>query len=364
MQATLLLADGTYWLGEVIGATATRTGELCFNTAMTGYQETFSDPSYCGQIIVTTNSHIGNYGIHQQEAESNKAQIAGLVCRVFSQTYSRFDATAGLDQWLVENHVPGICGIDVRRLVRYLRNKGSINAIISTENYSIEALKLQLSDCPPMIGLDLAVTASTKKIYTLGSDQANFHIAVLDFGIKNNILQSLLRRNCRLTVFPANTPFSVINSSMPDGLLLSNGPGDPAVLNYAINTVKDWLSTKKPLMGICLGHQLLALAIGAGTYKMVYGHRGINHPVMNLKTGKAEITSQNHGFAVSSDTLPKNSDVIITHINLNDKSVEGIELSERNAFAVQYHPEANPGTHDSSYLFDQFINLLSTYSMH
>ncbi len=356
-KAYLLLADGLLVEGRAIGKKGTSGGEICFNTGMTGYQEIYTDPSYYGQIIVNTSAHIGNYGTVEAENESAAPQIKGIVINEFSDEFSRKAATQSLQEYLEKNQVVGIADVDTRKLVRHIRSKGAMNAIISSE-LSPDQLKDELKKVPSMEGLELSSIVSTKKPYFKGEPSAPIKIAALDVGIKNNILNSLAERGCYVQVFPAKTTFKEMEAWKPDGYFISNGPGDPSVMDYAIKTVKEILDADKPVFGICLGHQLLALAVGLSTYKMHHGHRGLNHPVKNLVSGLGEITSQNHGFSVSDKDLDKNSNVEVTHVHLNDKTIMGIRLKNKNAFSVQYHPEASPGPHDSRYLFDQFLNMI------
>ncbi|MCS6822529.1 MAG: glutamine-hydrolyzing carbamoyl-phosphate synthase small subunit [Microscillaceae bacterium] len=357
-NAILLLADGTYFQGKAIGTIGTTTGEMCFNTGMTGYQEIYTDPSYFGQIVVNTVAHVGNYGTIDSDNESSSAKIAGLVTHEFAYNYSRKTARESLQAFLERQQVVGITGIDTRRLVKHLRTHGAMNGIISSEIFDIEMLKKRLSEAPNMNGLELASKVSTQKPYFVGNPQATFRVAVLDLGIKQNILRHITQRDCYCQVFPAKTSFEEMQQFAPHGYLISNGPGDPASMHYAIATVKKILQHDIPLFGICLGQQILALAVGLSTYKLHYGHRGLNHPVKNLITGRCEITSQNHGFGVSEKDLQAHPEVIATHINLNDNTIEGIRLKNKKAFSVQYHPEASPGPHDSHYLFDEFIQML------
>ncbi len=360
VPAILLLEDGTLFKGKSAGKIGITTGEVCFNTGMTGYQEIFTDPSYAGQILIATNAHIGNYGIKNADVESNKIQIAGLICKNYTTEYSRPLADKSIQEYFEEEGLVGICDIDTRAVVRHIRNKGAMNAIISSEELDIEKLKALLAKVPSMEGLELASKVSTKEAYFYGSEDARYKIAALDFGIKKNILRNFAERDCYVKVFPAKTTFDTIKKWNPDGYFLSNGPGDPAAMDYAIDTAKQILKEDKPLFGICLGHQLLALAIDIPTYKMHNGHRGINHPVKNISTGKSEITSQNHGFGVSPEAIKQNSDKVeITHLNLNDDTIEGIRVKNKKAFSVQYHPEASPGPHDARYLFDEFVKLMS-----
>lgn len=355
-KAILLLEDGSYFEGVSVGSPMTKTGELCFNTGMTGYQELFTDPSYFGQMLIMTSNHIGNYGTIDEDNENAKTSIAGMICREFNDKPSRYRSNSSLGDFLISNEVPVIKNIDIRNLVRLIRQKGSMNAIISSEISDIELLKKKLSEAPSMKGLELASIISTKETYELGVKTAKYHIAVYDYGVKQNILDCFLQRDCFLTVFPAKTPLEDVLKINPDGIFLSNGPGDPASMKYAINNTKMILEKNIPLFGICLGHQILALANDARTYKLHNGHRGINHPVKNIITGQCEITSQNHGFGVDTASIEKLNHIEITHINLNDQTIEGIRIKDKNAFSVQYHPESSPGPQDSDYLFDQFLS--------
>ncbi|WP_235296820.1 glutamine-hydrolyzing carbamoyl-phosphate synthase small subunit [Portibacter marinus] len=358
-KAILLLEDGTFFEGRACGKKGTTTGEICFNTGMTGYQEIFTDPSYFGQILVATNAHIGNYGTLEADTESEKVQISGLVCKNFTNDYSRQMADSDLQNYFESESIVSISDIDTRAIVRHIRNKGAMNAIISSELLDLEELKSRLEKVPSMDGLELATKVSTKEPYVKGAADADKRIAVLDFGTKQNILDCFTERGCYLKVFNARTEYDELMQFNPDGFFLSNGPGDPASMDYAIKTVKRILEEDKPVFGICLGHQILALAMDISTYKMHHGHRGINHPVINLSTNKCEITSQNHGFGVDAKELEKRSyDIIITHKNLNDETVEGLRVKGKKAFSVQYHPEAAPGPHDSRYLFDEFVGML------
>ena len=356
-KAYLLLEDGLLVEGTAIGKIGTSGGEICFNTGMTGYQEIYTDPSYYGQIIVNTTAHIGNYGALDEEQESAATKIAGVVVNDFAEEYSRREAKESLQQYLERNEVVGISDVDTRMLVRYIRNKGAMNALISSV-LSPEEMKEELKKVPSMSGLELSSRVSTREPYFIGDPDARFKVAALDLGIKNNILRSLASRGCYVKVFPAKTPHHEMAEWKPDGYFISNGPGDPAVMDYAVKTVKDAVASDKPVFGICLGHHLLALSCGISTYKMHHGHRGLNHPVKNIQSGKGEMTSQNHGFAVSEKDVEKNSQVEVTHVHLNDKTIMGIRLKNKKAFSVQYHPEASPGPHDSSYLFDEFVTMM------
>tara|TARA_B100000886_G_C20421192_1_gene491706 strand:- start:466 stop:1575 length:1110 start_codon:yes stop_codon:yes gene_type:complete len=360
-DAVLLLEDGTVFFGKSAGMTGTATGEICFNTGMTGYQEIFTDPSYFGQIMLTTNAHIGNYGIHDDEVESEKMKISGLICKNYNIEFSRPDAKESIQEYFESEKMVAISDIDTRALVRHIRDKGAMNGIISSENTEIEYLKKKLNQVPSMEGLQLCDKVSTKTPYFYGNKDAKFKVAVLDFGIKRNILKCLVDRECYLKVFPFDTSFQELESWNPDGYFLSNGPGDPSVMPNVIENVKKITNTMFPVFGICLGHQALAISEGISTYKMHNGHRGINHPVQNLETGKCEVTSQNHGFGIKTEDVEKHPNVEATHINLNDKTIEGIKINDKNAFSVQFHPESSPGPHDSRYLFDYFIKLMNEH---
>src|SRR5690606_14913093 len=328
------------------------------NTGTTGYQEIFTDPSYYGQIMVTTNAHIGNYGIDEDDAESNKIQIAGLVCKNYNINYSRKMADSSIQTYFEEENLVGISDIDTRSLVRHIRDKGAMNAIISSENLDAEALKAELAKVPSMAGLELSSNVSTTEPYFYGEEDAAVRIAVLDLGIKRNILRNFDSRQVYAKVFPAKTSFAEMEAWGADGYFISNGPGDPSAMDYAINTVKEILAADKPMFGICLGHQILALANGIRTQKMFNGHRGINHPVKNIIANRCEITSQNHGFGVVREDIENSENIEVTRINLNDNSIEGIRVEGKKAFSVQYHPESSPGPHDSRYLFDDFISMV------
>ncbi|PIB31156.1 carbamoyl phosphate synthase small subunit [Gaetbulibacter sp. 5U11] len=355
-KALILLEDGTIFHGKAVGKEGTAFGEICFNTGMTGYQEIFTDPSYFGQLMVTTNAHIGNYGVNDNENESESIKISGLICKNFSYDFSRVDSNGSLEDFLNKHNLLAISDVDTRALVSYIRDNGVMNAIISTDVDNIDGLKQQLADVPSMSGLELASKVSTKEPYFIGDENAPIKIAALDIGIKKNILRNLVKRDAYVKVFPYNATFEDLNSWNPDGYFLSNGPGDPEPLVEAQALAKEIIKRDLPLFGICLGHQVIALANGISTYKMHNGHRGINHPVKNLITGKGEITSQNHGFAVNREEAEAHPDIEITHVHLNDNTVAGLKMKSKNVFSVQYHPEASPGPHDSSYLFDQFIS--------
>lgn len=360
-KALLLLADGTIFYGKAVGdKEGTAVGEVCFNTGMTGYQEIFTDPSYFGQLMVTTNSHIGNYGTHLDEIESDSIKIAGLICKNFSYEYSRPSANMSLLEFLDQNNLFPISDVDTRALVSYIRDNGAMNALISTRVDEIDALKEELKQVPSMQGLELSSKVSTKEPYFYGDEKAQYRISALDIGIKKNILRNMAKRGAYIKVFPYNTPFEEMAAWNPDAYFISNGPGDPEPLTDAISTTKEMVKSNKPLFGICLGHQVLALANGISTYKMHHGHRGINHPILNLITGKGEITSQNHGFAINREETEAHPDLEITHTHLNDHTVAGIKMKGKDVFSVQYHPEASPGPHDAEYLFDQFFEAIKT----
>ncbi|TVR82222.1 MAG: carbamoyl-phosphate synthase small subunit [Chitinophagaceae bacterium] len=354
----LLLEDGTIFKGKASGKLKTSSGEICFNTGMTGYQEVFTDPSYSGQLLVMTNAHIGNYGYQTEETESDKVQISGLICNRFSSFYSRKSADGSLESFLTENEILVIHDIDTRALVHHIRKKGAMNAIISGEDKSIEELTEMLKNTPSMEGLELSSKVSVKEAYEFGNPNAEIKIAALDLGIKKNILRCLDERACFIKVFPAKTSFSEMEKWNPNAYFISNGPGDPSPMDYAIQTVKEILDAKKPIFGICLGNQILALACGLKTFKLHHGHRGLNHPVINNKSRLSEITSQNHGFSVSTENLENFPNIEVTHTNLNDNTIAGIRLKDRPAFAVQYHPESSAGPHDSRYLFDDFVKMI------
>ena len=358
-KAILLLSDGTIFYGKSVFGEGTAFGEVCFNTGMTGYQEIYTDPSYFGQLMIMTNSHIGNYGVVNHESESDSVKISGLICKNFSYNYSRELADSSLEEFLNNNNLFAISDIDTRALVSYIRDNGAMNAVITTDLDDIDSLSKKLKNVPSMEGLELASKVSTKSAYYYGNESSKYKVAALDLGIKKNILRNLAKRDVYVKVFPFNTSFDEMKEWNPDGYFLSNGPGDPEPLKSAQKVAKKIIKQNLPLFGICLGHQIIALANGISTYKMHNGHRGINHPVKNLITGKGEITSQNHGFAINKEQSLANENVEITHMHLNDDTVAGIKLKNSNCFSVQFHPEASPGPHDSSYLFDEFIENMS-----
>ncbi|MFQ3340670.1 MAG: carbamoyl-phosphate synthase small subunit [Flavobacteriaceae bacterium] len=353
-KAFVLLADGTQFFGKSIGIEGSAFGEICFNTGMTGYQEIFTDPSYFGQLMVTTNTHIGNYGILNEESQSEHISIAGLICKDFSFNFSRPAGEESLFSYLEKNKLVTISDVDTRALVNYIRENGAMNAVISTETDRKDELLRELAAAPDMNGLELASQVSTKEPYTVGNPDAKIKISALDLGIKKNILHNMVECGMYVKVFPYDTSFETMESFSPDGYFISNGPGDPEPLKQAQEVAKTILKNNKPLFGICLGHQVIALANGIATYKMFNGHRGINHPVKNLMTGKGEVTSQNHGFAVDMESAKAHPDIEITHIHLNDQTLAGLRMKSKNCFSVQYHPEAGPGPNDATYLFDIF----------
>ncbi|MBI3941681.1 MAG: glutamine-hydrolyzing carbamoyl-phosphate synthase small subunit [Chloroflexi bacterium] len=368
-KAVLILEDGTIFEGESFGATGERAGEVVFNTSMTGYQEILTDPSYKGQIVTMTYPHIGNYGINLEDAEAWQPYAEALIVREVSPVVSNWRSTQSLDELLRQKNVLGITDLDTRALVRHIRAYGAMKGYISTEDFHRESLLQKVTAAPGMIGRDLVMEVTCAKPYIwtdlslpLGilqpvpsAPDRLYHVVAYDFGIKHNILRLLADRGCRITVVPANFPAEKVLEMHPDGLFLSNGPGDPAAVDYAVRNLRV-LVGEVPTLGICLGHQLLGLAFGGQTYKLKFGHHGGNQPVKNLLTDHVEITAHNHGFAVDPDSLPP--EVEITHINLNDQCVEGMRHRSLPVFCVQYHPEASPGPHDARYLFDQFIDLM------
>lgn len=360
-KAILVLEDGTTCYGKAYGAIGTTGGELCFNTGMTGYQEVFTDPSYYGQVLIMNNVHIGNYGVTDADVESDSVKIKGLIGRNLEELFSRRTAQGSLDEYLKKQNIVAIEGVDTRALVAKVRSQGAMNCIISSEILDEEVLRKQLSEVPDMDGLELASVVSTNVAYELGDPQSSIRIAVMDYGVKRNILNCMVDRGAYVKVFPAKTPMDEVKAFGANGYFISNGPGDPASMGYAVGALKELLQDELPTFGICLGHQLLALANDIPTFKMHHGHRGVNHPVKNLVTGKCEITTQNHGFGVDPEAVKKADHIEITHVNLNDGSIEGIKVKGKPAFSVQYHPESTPGPHDSRYLFDEFIELIQKH---
>lgn len=355
--AILALSDGTVVHGRSIGITGTTGGELCFNTSMTGYQEIFTDPSYYGQLMMMTYPHIGNYGTMSRDDEARNVMIAGLIVRSFSDDYSNPIADGSLQEYLERNKVIGISGIDTRMLVRHIRSKGVMNAVISSDILDETKLIEKAKAWDSMVGLELATRVTRKEAQTV-STNGNYKIAAFDYGIKQNIINSFIERGCTLRIFPAETDIDQVKDWNADGYFFSNGPGDPnASMPYASPVVEYAKSSGKPLFGICLGHQLMALSEGIPVKKMFVGHRGANQPVKNIQTGLVEITTQNHGFAVDENAIDRTK-ADVTHINLNDKTIEGLRFKNFSGISVQYHPEASPGPHDSSYLFDQFMDMV------
>ena len=354
--AVLLLEDGTVFDGTAIGKTGTTAGEIAFNTGMTGYQEVFTDPSYYGQILIMNTAHIGNYGVHEEEIESDGIKVAGMVIKKFSDGYSRPSGSKSLQDYMLENEKVGIADVDTRALVRHIRNAGAMNCIISSEQLDIDILKGKLKDVPSMAGLELSSKVTTSSIYDIEPENKVYKVALVDFGVKKNIIRCLAERGCHVRVFPMNTSVEEMESFNPDGYMLSNGPGDPSAMPASVELVKNIVALNKPIFGICLGHQILSLSQGLKTEKMFNGHRGINHPIKNLITGRGEVTSQNHGFVVSKESVSDNDEIEMTHIHLNDDTLAGIAFKSKPMFSVQYHPEASAGPHDSRYLFDQFID--------
>ena len=361
-KAIVILADGTKFFGKSIGIEGTGYGEICYNTGMTGYQEIFTDPSYYGQIMVSTNAHIGNYGVLDYDAQSNSIKIAGLICKNFSYTQTRPSADGDLLSYFKENNIVGISDVDTRALVSYIRDNGAMNSAITTEVDRIDEIEAELQNLPIMDGFELASNVSTKKPYFIGNHESKYKVSAIDLGVKKNILNHLSKRNIYIKVFPYDSSFETVSEWNPDGYFISNGPGDPKPLIKTQLLARKIIEKNLPLFGICLGHQVIALANDIPTYKMFNGHRGINHPVINHETKKGEITSQNHGFAIDKDAAESNPNIIITHTHLNDGTVAGIKVKSKNCFSVQYHPEAAPGPNDSNYLFDQFIKSIKAAS--
>ena len=353
-KAIVLLEDGTIFFGKSVGISGTSFGEICFNTGMTGYQEIFTDPSYFGQIMVTTNAHIGNYGTHDFDNQSDSIKIAGLVTKNFSFNFSRYGQTSDLLSFFKNQNKLVVSNVDTRALVKYIRENGAMNALITTELDKIDSLKKELKKTPSMKGMELVSKVSTKKPYFFGNPNSKFKVAAIDLGIKKNILRNLANQDIYVKVFPYNTNISDVEKWKPNGYFLSNGPGDPQPLVLVQELAKKIIQKNYPLFGICLGHQIIALANGIPTFKMFNGHRGVNHPVINHETGKGEITSQNHGFAVDRKALESDPNIIITHSHLNDNTVAGLKMKNKKCFSVQYHPEAAPGPNDAHYLFTNF----------
>ena len=357
-KAILFLEDGLFFTGKSLGSNGETFGEVCFNTGMTGYQEILTDPSYSNQMIVMSSPHIGNYGTNNNDTESEKVYATGFIIKSESLQPSNWRSEESLSSFLKKHSIVGIQDIDTRALTIHIRKNGAMRGIISTEDFDLDSLASKIENIPKMEGQDLAIkVARNKKVILSNTDNPVYKIAAIDFGMKSNIYDIMLDHNAEVEIFPANVSHDEILLSNPDGIFLSNGPGDPAAVTYGIETVKNLLG-KKPIFGICLGHQILALALGANTFKMKFGHRGINQPVKNLITNKVEITSQNHGFAVDEDTLPSN--VTVTHKHLNDDTIAGISCNDISAYSVQYHPEASPGPHDSRYVFKEFFNMMKS----
>jgi carbamoyl-phosphate synthase small subunit len=365
-KAILALEDGTIFPGNSFGAEGEKSGEVVFNTSLTGYQEILTDPSYKGQMVAMTNPLIGNYGVNDEDLESPSPQVAGFIVRENSKVASNFRSTASLDDYLKKHDVAGIEGIDTRMLTRRLRIKGALKGIISTVDLDEKSLIKKAKECPGVAGIDLVKVVTCKEPYVWDETKKSkykFKVAAYDYGIKLNILRNLQRVGCEVTVYPADYPAEKVLATDPDGIFLSNGPADPAAVSYAIKNIKKLIGlpagrqVRKPIFGICLGHQLLGLALGGKTYKLKFGHHGGNQPVMDLKTRKVAITAQNHGFAVDINSIPKGT-VELTHINLNDKTVEGMRHLSLPIFSVQYHPEAGPGPHDANYLFKEFVEMM------
>ncbi len=359
VRAVLALEDGAVFVGRSFGATGETTGEVVFNTALAGYQEVLTDPSYAGQIVTMTYPHIGNYGVNPEDVESERPQVAGFVVREPSAIASSWRSVGGLHEYLVDHGIVGIWDVDTRALTRHLRTHGARRGIVSTRSADVEALVARAAASPSMVGLDLARGVTCPATYTVDAPAGTmrpFRVVAYDFGVKRNILKLLAAGGCDVTVVPATTSAEEALSYGPDGIFLSNGPGDPEACTYAVEASRK-LMLAKPVFGICLGHQILGLACGGTTFKLKFGHRGANHPVKNLKTGQVEVTSQNHGFAVD-PKLFDSPEYELTHVNLNDETVEGFRHKELPVISVQYHPEASPGPHDSHYLFGDFLELM------
>lgn len=359
--AILLLADGTLFKGYRCGIRGIAGGEIAFNTAMTGYQEVFTDPSYFGQIVVMASVHIGNYGALFRESESSSSKVAGVIVSKFSVCASRAGDAQTLQEFLERDGIVGISDIDTRRLVRHIRDNGAMNAVISSYDFSMEELQKHLHQLPDMSGRELSGAVATKDAYDIGDVRSNDFVALIDFGVKENIVRCLVERGFAVRIYPTNVKVQDVLNDQPNGILFSNGPGDPSAMKASVELIKSLSSSGIPCFGICLGHQLLGLAMGLNTEKMHHGHRGINHPVINVITGKCEITSQNHGFVISDDNALAASDVIVTHRHLNDNTIAGIRHKTLPVFSVQFHPEAAAGPHDSRYLFDEFSSLMKAH---
>jgi carbamoyl-phosphate synthase small subunit len=357
MKAILALEDGTCFEGISFGAEGERAGEIVFNTSMTGYQEILTDPSYHGQIVAMTYPLIGNYGINKEDFESNKPQVDGFVVKECSRIVSNWRADISLQDFLKKHGIIGLEGIDTRALTKHIRSKGAMKAVISTIDLDRESLIKKAKASPGLVGRDLVREVTPKEKYIF-NNKGKYNVVVIDCGAKMNIMRELANNDCRVTVVPAGSSIEEIKKMKPDGVLLSNGPGDPAAVKDVIQTTRDLMKEKIPIFGICLGHQMLGLALGGKTFKLKFGHRGANQPVMDLRTRKVDITSQNHGFCVDIDSLPKDQ-VELTHINLNDRTSEGMRHKHLPVFSVQYHPEASPGPNDAKYLFKEFIKLMA-----
>ena len=360
-EGTLTLQDGTVFFGKAIGYRGISAGEVCFNTGMTGYQEIYTDPSYYGQIVINTLVHVGNYGILPNESQAAKPMVKGIIIKDLPDNFSRHQANP-LENYLEENKIVGLAEIDTRHLVKKIRTQGAMNGVITTTDATQKDIEIALKEAPDMHQLELASQVSTTKMYTKGNPSNASRVAIVDVGVKNSIVEQLTQRNNYCAIFPHNSSCKEILDWSPTGIMISNGPGDPMSMDDAIETVGQLLDIGIPIFGICLGHQIIALAAGCKTYKMYYGHRGLNHPVKNLKNGICQITSQNHGFSIDVSSVKKYKNIEVTHVNLNDQTIEGMELKDKNAFCVQYHPEAAPGPHDAFGLFDKFQGRIEEYT--